>query len=203
MASKSACRTAELCYLFARLTTIPVTPRYSAAIHAVDDLLTRLRIDHLFAGNVARAAWLGGDAGSGAVDVIALLKPEQKNQVATMANNRGFRVDRDEVERCEELDLIPLAFDGVRVHVLVASNALYGSMFANAREANAGGAAIKVPSPEDAALLLALAEDEVGVRAMTMLPAFDRRAYERKMNTIGLAQILLPACGEKVPRSGG
>src|SRR6202007_1501349 len=109
----------------------------------------------------------GGAAGRGPVGVIALLKPEQKNQVATMANNRGFGVDREEVERCEELDLIPLAFDGVRVHVLVASNPLYGSMFANAREMDVEGVAIKVPSPEDAALLLALAEDEVGVRAMT------------------------------------
>ncbi|HEY6140997.1 MAG TPA: hypothetical protein VI670_24845 [Thermoanaerobaculia bacterium] len=163
------------------MTTIP-------AIHAVDDLLTRLRIDHLFAGNVARAAWLGGDAGGGSVDVIALLKPEQKNQVATMAANRGFGVDREELERCEELDLIPLMFDGVRVHVLVASNALYGSMFANARETSVEGVTVKVPSPEDAALLLALAEDEVGVRAMTSRGDFDRAAYERKRFAIGLGR---------------
>jgi len=188
MASKSACRTAKLCYLFARLTTIPVAAPHVRAIHAVDDLLTRLRIDHLFAGNVARAAWLGGDAGGGSVDVIALLKPEQKNQVAMMANNRGFGVDREEVERCEELDLIPLAFDGVRVHVLVASNALYGSMFANAREMDVEGVAIKVPSPEDAALLLALAEDEVGVRAMTSRADFDRAVYDRKRFSIGLGR---------------
>lgn len=168
------------------MTVISVTPPYTAAIHAVADLLTRLRIEHLFAGNVARAAWLGGDVARGSIDVIALLKPEQKNQVATMAGNRGFRVDREEIEQCEELDLIPLAFDDVRVHVLVASNALYGSMFANAREAAVGELAIKVPSPEDAALLLALAEDEVGVRAMTAVTGFDRAAYERKMFAIGL-----------------
>jgi len=173
----------KLCYLLRRLTT---TPRYARAIHAVDDLLTRLRIDHLFAGNVARAAWLGGDIAGGSIDVVALLKPEQKNQVATMAANRGFAVDRGEVERSEELDLIPLAFDDVRVHVLVASNALYGSMFANAHEVSVGDVTVKVPSAEDFALLLELSEDEVGVHAMTSLPNFDRAAYERKMFSIGL-----------------
>ena len=173
----------KLCYLLPRLTT---TPLYARAIHAVDDLLTRLRIDHLFAGNVARAAWLGGDVARGSVDVVALLKPEQKNQIAMMAANRGFDVDRDEVERSEELDLIPLMFEDVRVHVLVASNALYGSMFANAREMIVGDVAIKVPSAEDFALLLELSEDEVGVHAMTSLPGFDRAAYERKMFSIGL-----------------
>jgi len=189
----------KLCYLLRRLTT---TPRYARAIHAVDDLLTRLRIDHLFAGNVARAAWLGGDIAGGSVDVVALLKPEQKNQVATMAANRGFAVDRDEVERSEELDLIPLAFDDVRVHVLVASNALYGSMFANAREVSLENVAIKVPSAEDFALLLELSEDEVGLRAMTALPNFNRAAYERKMRAIGLSVILSREDGEGSPAAG-
>jgi hypothetical protein len=159
---------------------------YAHAVRAVADLLTRLRIEHLFAGNVARAAWLGGDVARGSIDVIALLKPEQKNQVATMASNRGFRVDRDEVERSEELDLIPLTFDDVRVYVLVASNALYGSMFANAAAASVDGLDIKVPSAEDVALLLALAEDEVGVRALMSSEGFDRSAYEQKMTAIGL-----------------
>jgi len=185
------------------LTSLSVTPPYAGAIRAVADLLTRLRIDHLFAGTIARVAWLGGDVARGSIDVIALLKPEQKNQVATMASNRGFGVNRDEVEQSEELDLIPLTFEDVRVHVLVATNALYGSMFAAAREASVDGVTIKVPSAEDAALLLALAEDEVGVRALTSLAGFDRAAYERKMTAIGLAQVLLPASGEKVPRSGG
>jgi hypothetical protein len=168
------------------LTALSATPPYAQTIRAIADLLTRLKIDHLFAGGVARAAWLGGDVASGSVDVIALLKPEQKNQVAMMASNRGFAVDRDEIERSEELDLIPLRFDDVRVHVLVASNALYGSMFAGAREATAGDATIKVPSAEDVALLLALSEDEVGLHALTSLPDFDRKTYERKMMAIGL-----------------
>jgi len=170
----------------ARLTSLPAAPRYVSAIHAIDDLLTRLRIDHLFAGNVARAAFLGGDVAGGSIDVIALLKPEQKNQIATMASNRGFRADREEIERSEELDLIPLTFDGIRVHVLVASNALYGSMFANAREVGVDGVTVKVPSAEDVALMLALSDDEVGVRAIASTGGFDRAAYERKMRSIGM-----------------
>ena len=91
----------------------------------------------MFVGSVARAAWLGGLIDSGSIDVLGLMQPQQKNQVAMMANNRGFRVDRDEIEQTEELDLIPLTWideeGDVRVHVLVASNALYARMFANAR----------------------------------------------------------------------
>lgn len=168
------------------LISLSATPPYAGAIRAVAELLTRLRIEHLFAGGIARAAWLGGDVSRGSVDAIALLKPEQKSQVAMMAGNRGFRVDRGEIERSEELDLIPLMFEEVRVHVLAASNALYGSMFASAREASVDDVTIKVPSAEDLALLLALNEDEVGVRALTASADFNRDAYERKMAAIGL-----------------
>src|SRR5437764_374197 len=86
---------------------------------------------------VQREAWLGGMIDSGSIDVLALMQPQQQNQVAMMANNRGFRVDRDEIEQTEELDLVPLTWpdddEDVRVHVLVASNALYARMFAAAR----------------------------------------------------------------------
>ena len=167
--------------------TLSATPPYARAIHAVAELLTKLRIDHLFAGTIARAAHLGGDIARGSVDVIALLTPEQKEQVAMMASHRGFLVDRDEVEQSEELDLIPLALDDVRVYVLVASNALYGSMFASACEVSVDGVTIKVPSAEDVALLLMLSEDEVGVRALTASAGFDRAAYEKKRMAIGLA----------------
>lgn len=179
------------CKISGGLTPLSATAPYARAIGAIDDLLTRLRIEHLFAGGVARAAWLGGDVARGSVDVIALLKPEQKNQVAMMAGNRGFIVDRGEIEASEELDLIPLAFEGVRVHVLVASNALYGTMFANAREVTAGETSIKVPSAEDVALLLALGEDEMGVRALTSRTDFDRDAYNRKLSSIGLGELVV------------
>src|SRR5437016_3106072 len=99
---------------------------YARAIEAVHELLTKLRLDFVFTGNVARAAWLGEAVESGSIDVLALMAPEQKNSVAMMASNRGFRVDRDEVTESEELDLVPMSFDEIRVHVLVASNALYG-----------------------------------------------------------------------------
>src|SRR6266581_4062553 len=112
--------------------TIRAAPGHAAAISAVDDLLAKQRIDHLFLGNVARAAWLGGLVDGGPVDVLGLMQPQQKNNVAMMASHRGFDVDRDEIERTAELDLVPLGFDGVRVHVLVASNALYARMFATA-----------------------------------------------------------------------
>jgi len=90
----------------------------------------------MFVGSVARSAWLGGLIDSGSIDVLGVMQPQQKNQVAMMASNRGFRVDRDEIDHAEELDLIPLTWideDDVRVHVLVASNALYARMFATSR----------------------------------------------------------------------
>src|SRR5215212_9839730 len=91
------------------MPSIATTPRHGRALHATAELLSKLRIDHAFVGAVARAAWLGGEA-AGAIDVLALMAPEQKNQVAMMATNRGFRVDRDEIAETEELDLVPLSF---------------------------------------------------------------------------------------------
>src|SRR5688572_10537677 len=101
--------------------TVRASDRYVRAIDAIADLLSRLRLDFLFVGNVARAAWLGSRVESGSLDILALMAPQQKNQVAMMASNRGFRVDRGEIEQSEELDLVPLNFVGedgeIRVHV--------------------------------------------------------------------------------------
>ena len=110
---------------------IAASPLYERAIAAVADLLTRQRLDYVFAGTVARAAHLGTPVDAGSIDVIATMGPQQMNQVAMMASHRGFRVERDEIEAAEELDLIPMHFEDVRVHVLVASNALYGRMVAD------------------------------------------------------------------------
>ena len=169
------------------LTSLSATPPYAGAIRAVADLLTRLRIDHLFAGTVARAAWLGGDVAGGSIDVIALLKPEQKNQVATMASNRGFRVDRDEVDQSEELDLIPLHFADVRIHILVASNALYAKMIGAAQIVKE----LRVASREDLALLLTLGEDAAGARQLISAPDFDRGRYNETLVAIGLRELVL------------
>ena len=168
--------------------TIHAAARQAAAIAAIDDLLGRQRIEHLFLGGVARAAWLGGVVDSGSVDVLGLMQPQQKNNVAMMAGNRGFHVDREEVERTAELDLVPLAFDGVRVHVLVASNALYARMFAAAKPARCGELEIRVPSVEDLALLLTMSEDDDAVRQLAARPEFDRAAYNEKLISIGLAR---------------
>jgi hypothetical protein len=168
--------------------TIRAASGHAAAIFAVDELLAKQRIEHLFLGGVARAAWLGGLVDSGSVDALGLMQPQQKNNVAMMASHRGFDVDRDEIERTAELDLVPLAFGGVRVHVLVASNALYARMFAHARAAQCGERELRVPSAEDVALLLTMSEDDDGVRQLAAKPEFDRAAYNEKLTSIGLAR---------------
>lgn len=174
------------------MQAIRADARYQRAIDATAELLEKLRIDAMFVGGVARSAWLGGDVASGSVDVVALMNAPQKNQLAMMAANRGFRVDREELEQTDELDLIPLTFldeEGeVRVHVLLASNALYGRMVAAAQPAELEGRALRVPRPEDLALLLLFAEDEVTVKRLAVLPQFDRAAFQERLVSIGLGE---------------
>src|SRR3954453_8928990 len=169
---------------------IVATGRHARALRAIADLLTRLKLANAFVGSVARAAWLGGEVAAGSIDVIAVMGPQQKNQLAMMASNRGWRVDREQIEQSEELDLIPLNFvdeEGeVRVHVLVASNALYGRMVAAARDAAFEELTLPVPGPEDFALLLALAGDEAGLQTLTADSGFDRHGYNEKLISIGL-----------------
>jgi hypothetical protein len=172
--------------------SVRATARYSRAIAAVSDLLVRLRLEFAFVGSVARSAWLGTRVERGSIDVVALLTAEQKNQVAMMASNRGFRVERAEIEQSEELDLIPLNFvdaeGDVRVYVLVASNALYGRMVRDAVKET------RVVNAEDLALLLALSDDEESQRAAQLLirlPNFDRASYNRRLVSIGLPQLVV------------
>ena len=172
------------------MQAIRADARFNRAIHATAELLEKLRIDSMFVGGVARSAWLGGDVAGGAVDVLALMNAPQKNQLAMMASNRGFRVDREELEHTDELDLVPLNFlddEGeVRVHVLLATNALYGRMVAAGRPASIDDRALKVPRAEDLALLLLFAEDEVTVKRLATLPEFDRAAFQERLVSIGL-----------------
>lgn len=173
----------------------PVTasPFYDPAIRAVVELLSKVRSEALFVGSIARAAYLGGGAiDGGSIDAIALLAPEQKNHVAMMANNRGFHVDRGEIEASEELDLIPMKFDGIRVHILVASNALYGRMVADGVAATVVDQAARVPRMEDFALLLQMSNDVTGLMALAGSPGFDRDFYNRKLVSIGLADLVIP-----------
>jgi hypothetical protein len=148
----------------------------------------------MFVGSVARSAWLGGLIDSGSIDVLGLMQPQQKNQVAMMASNRGFRVDHDEIDQTEELDLIPLTWideDDVHVHVLVASNALYARMFATARTTEIHNREIRVPSAEDTALLLSMSEEHDDVRVLAASDQFDRRAFNDKLVSIGLRELVL------------
>jgi hypothetical protein len=170
------------------------TPSFARAIEAAADLLSKLRIESMFTGSVARSAWLGGLIDSGSIDVLGVMQPQQKNQVAMMAGNRGFRVDHDEIEQTEELDLIPLTWideDDVRVHVLVASNALYARMFATARMAELHSREIRVPSAEDTALLLSMSDERDDVRLLAASDQFDRRAFNDKLVSIGLRELVL------------
>ena len=186
---------------------IAASPLYERAIAAVADLLTRQRLDFVFAGNVARAAHFGTPVDGGSIDVIATMGPQQMNQVAMMASNRGFRVEREEVEATEELDLIPMHFEEVRVHVLVASNALYGRMVAegvvpgsrfpvpggdSGNRELATGNSIKVPRIEDFALLLQMSNDVTSLMTLIDSPEFDRAAYNRKLTSIGLRALVVP-----------
>src|ERR1043165_9310468 len=168
---------------------IAASPLYERAIAAVADLLTRQRLDYVFAGTVARAAHLGTPVDGGSIDVIATMGPQQMNQVAMMASHRGFRVERDEIEAAEELDLIPMHFEDVRVHVLVASNALYGRMVA---EGVVAGSSIRVPRIEDFALLLQMSNDVTSLMSLIESPEFDRAAYNEKLTSIGLRELVIP-----------
>ena len=169
---------------------IRASARYSRAIHATAELLAKLRIEVMFVGGVARSAWIGSGVESGAIDLIALMSAPQRNQLAMMASNRGFRVEREEVEQADELDLVPINFvdaeGDVRVHVLLATNALYGRMVAAAVPATLDERTLKVPRAEDYALLLLVAEDQEAVQHLTALPEFDLVAFRERITSIGL-----------------
>lgn len=171
---------------------IRATARFTRAVEATAELLQKLRIEAMFVGNVARAAWLDSEMTDGAIDVLALMNAPQKNQLAMMASNRGFRVEREELEQTEELDLVPLHFQDpegeVRIHILLATNALYGRMVPAGVPATIGEREVRIPRPEDLALLLLFAEDEVTVRRLATLPDFDRAAFQERLVSIGLGE---------------
>jgi hypothetical protein len=166
--------------------------RHANVVRAVADLLTRLRLDFVFVGSVARAAHLGVPVSDGSIDAIATMGPQQKNQLAMMAKNNGFRVEREEVEAAEELDLVPMRFNDTRVHVLVASNALYGRMVAEGVQAQFDETTLKVPRLEDFALLLQMNNDVESLMSVIELPRFDRAGYNAKLAAIGLRDLVVP-----------
>ena len=188
---------------------IRASARYSRAIHAIAELLEKLKIDAMFVGNAARSAWMDAEMDIGAVDVLALMNAQQRNQLAMMASHRGFRVERTGLEQAEELDLVPLNFvdphGDIRVHVLLASNALYAHMVNAGQPATIESAVggrqsavdeadatadsarpVRIPRAEDLALMLLMAEDEEAVRHLTSLPEFDLAAFRERLTSIGL-----------------
>ncbi len=172
------------------MSPVAATERYASAIDATGELLTKLQLEFMFVGSVARVAWIGGTIDSGSVDVVAVMQPQQMGQIATMAANNGFVVERDRVDASEELDLVPMTFDSVRVHVLVASNALYARMVRDAWFERIGEHDWRVPSREDLALLLAIGEDDA-LRDVMALPEFDRQRYNDKVTSIGLRGLVV------------
>lgn len=176
---------------------ISIAADHGAALAAIGEVLTRLKLDHAFVGGVAAAAWLGESLETGSIDVLGVLSSEQKSQVAMMASNRGFRIERSELEATEELDLIPLYFTAamgeIRVHVLVASNALYGRMVKRAVSSTVDGREIKIIRPEDFALLLTVAGDSASLARRARLigkPAgFDLDSFNTQLASVGLASM--------------
>jgi hypothetical protein len=171
---------------------IVADPRHARAIRAVAGLLTRLRLDFVFVGSVARSAHLGGAVSRGSIDVVATMGPQQKSQLAMMAQNNGFDVDREELDATEELDLVPIRFEEVRVHVLLASNALYGRMVSEGVSVEFEEFALKVPRLEDFALLLQMNNDVESLMSVIESPEFDRIGYNRKLEAIGLRELVVP-----------
>jgi len=169
---------------------IRASARHARAIHAIAELLGKLRLDSLFVGEVARAAWLDSLVDAGSIDVLAVMNAPQKGQLAMMASHRGFRVEREEIDQAEELDLVPLHFvdpeGDVRVHVLLASNALYAHMVGAGQEAAVDELTLRVPRAEDLALLLLMGEDEEAVRRLTALEEFDLHRFRERLVSIGL-----------------
>lgn len=168
---------------------------HSNAIRSIAELLGKLKIESAFVGEVAVGAWLGSPVERGSVDVLALVSPEGKNQIAMMASHRGFVVSREAIEAADELDLIPLALPpergGVRVHVLIASNALYGRMIGKAVAASVDDVPARVVAAEDLALFLMLGEDEASKATLDTLlererERFDVDGFNQRLDAIGL-----------------
>lgn len=166
---------------------IRASARHSRAIHSTAELLTKLRVESIFVGSVARSVWLGEEIQRGSIDALALMNAPQKQQLAMMASHRGYRVEREEIEQTEELDLVPLNFvddeGDVRVHVLLASNALYGRMVASGVAVDGN---VRVPRVEDLALLLMMSDDHDAVAKLRARPEFDHGAFDERLIAIGL-----------------
>lgn len=168
-----------------------------SAVKATEELLTKLQIPHAFVGEVALASWLDRPASAGSVDVLALLTPDRSRQVPMMASHRGFLVDENELEETRELDLIPMRFEHAagtpRVHVLMATNALYSKMLNRSREAELQDDMIPVVHPEDLGLMLSMQDAHETLEALVSAAGeiFDRDRFNQMLVSIGLPKRVL------------
>ena len=96
----------------------------------------------------------------------------------------------------EELDLVPMSWGSPRswrIHLLFASNALYGRMVQDAAAASLPDGEIRVVSAEDLALLLLMSGD--GERVARLREArgreFDTGRFNAKLVSIGLGARVL------------
>ena len=162
---------------------------------ATADLLVRLRLDWALVGDLAFSAWTGEPVSNGSVDVLSILSPDRMQQIPMMASNNGFDADPETVEQARELDLIPMAWpveddNPVRIHVLVASNALYAHMVRNSVATRIGETEARVIDRGDLALLLAVDERPLARERLDVLTRtgdeFDFENFNRRLETIGL-----------------
>jgi hypothetical protein len=180
---------------------VHATPAQADAIRAIAELLARLRTEFAFVGRVALSAWLGDPVGDASIDVLAGINPESSRQVPMMASHRGFCVDRESIDAAEELDVIPLdypATDGVRIHVLMATNALYGRMLGGAADAVLDEGTVRVVGAEDLGLLLTVAQNDAASAQLVRLreragAGFDAARFNRKLTSIGLPHLTVSA----------
>lgn len=170
---------------------LDASEQLTQAVSATAGLLTKLRIDFALVGDLALCGWLGRKSEAASLDLLAVVTPEGKQQIPMMASHRGFELDRDLIEATEELDLVPMGLGGVKIHILIASNALYGRMVASAAPARLGQIELRIVNREDLALLLTLSEapDTLSVREELVRRSrglFDRDRFNRKLLSIGI-----------------
>lgn len=174
---------------------IEASPPYVQAISSLASLFGRLEIGAAFVGEVALCAWLGRPLASGSIDVLVLIAADGGRDFLREAEAEGFRSDAEEIDAARELDLIPLHFDSssgsLRIHLLMASNALYARMIRNAVEVRCSEWYVDVVAAEELALLLTMTDDERSARLREELlevteTRFDRQGFNDRLVSIGL-----------------
>ncbi|HEY0787871.1 MAG TPA: hypothetical protein VGE86_04445 [Thermoanaerobaculia bacterium] len=171
-------------------------PARIGAAEAAAELFRELGAGCALVGDLAMRAWLGEDVpAAGTVDVLGMVQTERSRQISKIAPGHGFVIDAAEAERAEELDLMPMAWTAgerpVRVHVLFASNALYGRMVRDAVPVATRSAPLKVIGAEDLALLMLVSDAPEAPSTIAKLrlrlgEAFDLGGLNRKLVSIGL-----------------